>query len=199
MLFSECTTTDWRTTGVIDASLKVIDMNNIPKKFELVKSKPSWDSQNKSFLENLVGGQDVLDKIPTVGIISGQTDYLDLVQESDMVDQDRKSVHWTKGIDVFNREFLSFRVSVSKEGEPPEFLIFTLFRRRSTSNLFVFCKSHYSSGSANIFERIMGTGCVVTPGDVDRFIQLFQAGHITRDVVLSNDTVVTCTARLQRV
>src|SRR5271169_2879100 len=108
---SGVTTTPYEDGKTIEPCVRSysFDETFVPK--PLPKSTPNWNSHK--FLSDVVGDE-LLDCIPTVGIKSGSTDYLDLVRPEEFVDADGNKICLMKGIDVFKRHFVSFGIKLSE-------------------------------------------------------------------------------------
>jgi hypothetical protein len=162
---SGITTTPYEDGKTIEPRCRVFQLNKEAKEFgpkPLPISIPNWSGHE--FLSDVVG-DDILQSIPTIGIKSGSTDYLDLVRPDEFVDLDGKYVCIMKGIDVFKRHFVTFgikAISVDDPGNETHY-IYTLFRRYSeNSSIWVLCKSHYSESSGLVVE--MSLDCSPTVG-----------------------------------
>jgi hypothetical protein len=93
-------------------------------------SDPKWS--HCEYLQDIFG-RTRLDEMPTIGITSGYTDYLDMVRPSDMCGSSL-----AKGIDPFGRHFVCMKIgSRMSKNDAYDESIFTIFRRYTNANTWV--------------------------------------------------------------
>lgn len=138
------------TSLTLEPGLKVYTTSQINEEME-EKQNADYVGENEKqwndhpFLVDLFGKK-ILDSTPHISVKSGGTDYLDIIKPRDFVDKNGKNVHMVKGIDRFDRHFVSFGFKMKNiETDKEEFSIYTIFRRYTDPNGgWVICKSHYS-------------------------------------------------------
>jgi hypothetical protein len=139
-------------------------------------SVPRWD-RSPDFLLGIFDS-DVLERMPVTGISNGATDYLDQVKEEDFRDAMGNPVSSIKGIDGFQRHFVSLKIKTVDvaDGTAHDF-IYTLFRRYTPDNsIWVLCKSHYSkSRDMNLVQSLLDFDTIVTPSLQRRLAELSRA------------------------
>jgi hypothetical protein len=149
------TTTPYEEGKTIEPCVRVFKLNENFVPQPLPKSTSKWTPHE--FLSDIVGDE-LLNSIPTIGIKSGATDYLDLVRPDEFIDSEGKHIVLMKGMDVFERHFVTFGVKASGENINDKFYIYTVFRRYSSpSSGWVLCKSHYSFSSGHIVETVLNS------------------------------------------
>jgi len=124
----------------------------------------AWTSHE--YLTNLFGDE-FLDSIQTITTKNGSTDYLDRVESSDFVDSANNPVYMAKGIDQFDRHFITMGLCVTPKSDPnnteDRYYIYTLFRRYTESDsIWVMCKSHYSKDTDFIVPNLLKYSMTVT-------------------------------------
>jgi hypothetical protein len=145
---------------------------------------PTWSPCE--YLEN-VFGKDKLDKIPTIYIKSGRTDYLDIVRPIDLVGS-----RACKGLCPFRRHFLTFHVEMYNEQK--EFVrsgIMTLFKRYTDSSCYVVVASHYAPDLRLEFNACFDCSSTVSEKSKQLLTEFFNEGEITLDYEPYCSTVVT--------
>lgn len=150
------------TSLTLEPGLKVYTTSQINEEME-EKQNAGYVGENEKqwndhpFLVDLFG-KEILDSTPHVSVKSGGTDYLDIIKPKDFIDKNGKNVHMVKGIDRFNRHFVSFGFKMKNmETDNDDFSIYTLFRRYTDYNGgWVFCKSHYSESIRYDLETAIG-------------------------------------------
>ena len=160
------TTTPHVEGARIEPVIKVCGQDEQVANKQLPRSVPSWNPHN--YLTELFGDE-LLAEMPTIEITSGSTDYLDLVESDDFVDQNDNPVCMAKGIDPFGRHFVTMGLQVDyKDGDEnnaenkSEYYIYTLFRRYTDTNSgWVLCKSHCSKSRDFIIGSLLKCSTVV--------------------------------------
>lgn len=104
-------------------------------------------------------GDPFLDAVPTITTINGCTDYLDQVKPSDF-----KDTCFVKGLDQFQRHFVSFGVEIKDtDNTVVSHTIYTLFRRYTDANsIWVMCQSDYSEDRKDHFNNMLRYSMQVT-------------------------------------
>lgn len=108
---------------------------------------------------------ELLESIPTITTECGGTGYLDRVKPNDFIDENNVPVHMAKGIDQFDRHFVTMGLQVSSKSDPGDnrYYIYTLFRRYTeTYSIWVMCISHYSKNTDFIIPNLLRYSMVVT-------------------------------------
>lgn len=145
-----------------------------------------WNEDAQVFMQALVPPA-VLEQVPVVGVVNGNTDYLDQFSPDDFGEGP-----FIKGVDRFRRAFLSMRVHVRHPDEEekkcfePKALIVTLFQRYSPEepglwkNKTVVCRSHRSPAgirAMDMFACGLQTHVVVTQDNVQNLRALLSAAQ----------------------
>lgn len=147
--------------------------NEVFQPAALPRSQPKWSPND--YLEGLLG-KELLDNIPTIGITSGSTDYLDLVKPNDFVDSNGNNTFMAKGICPFGRHFVTFGLELTNvETQEKKKYIYTVFRRyTSADSSYVICKSHFSSSSdGQLLESVLNISTLVTTNVYNTLKKLF--------------------------
>jgi hypothetical protein len=94
----------------------------------------------------------------------GDTDYLDIISNAQMVNDQGQQQNIVKGIDPFRREFITMHLQLLDILDRViDTGIYTLFRRYTdrNSSLFVFCRSHYSPQQSTAIADVIGANTAV--------------------------------------
>lgn len=165
------TTTPYEVGKHIEPCVRVFSSKDEFTPQPLPKSTANWTPHK--FLSDVVG-DDLLNSIPTIGIKSGSTDYLDLVRPDEFVDSEGNNLFVMKGMDVFDRHFVTFGIKVTDEKLKEKFYIYTAFRRYSSpDSIWVLCKSHYSHSEGHVVESILNSTSTIGEKGRDSLKRLF--------------------------
>ncbi len=119
----------------------------------------------------------------------GDTDYLDIVSNAQMVNDQGQQQNIVKGSDPYCREFITMHLQLLDVFERViDTGIYTLFRRYTdrNSSLFVFCRSHYSSQRSTAITDVIGANTAVEHWDIFQTLVYNQTSTIPLKYFVDN-------------